>query len=154
MHPAPKIIILPRQWAPIILQWKFTSVGPQKHNAPINQGSLHCFPSSIPWYIYISYISIIYIYISIVGCVSHRYPMMYPWDSALAFFTSGGISSSWTTRHLDGMKPAILDGHLHVADALAGGLCFGRGHGTPLLQLAKIAWKLGPGNFTANMVWK
>ena len=56
------------------------------------------------------------------------------------------------TRHLDGMKPAILDGHLHFADALAGGLCFGLRHGTLLLQLAKIACQ-GPWNFY-NMVWK
>lgn len=71
---------------------KFASVSPQKHNAPINQGSLHCFPSSIPWYIYN------YIYISIVGCVSHRYPMMYPWDSPLA-------GTQWRLKQLNNQAP-------------------------------------------------
>ena len=44
------------------------------------------------------------------------------------------------------MKPALLDGQLHSADALAGGLCFGLRHGTLLLQLAKIACQ-EPWNF-------
>lgn len=66
---------------------------------------------------------------------------MYPWDSP----SSGGLTSG-ATRHLDGMKPAILDGHLHFANALAGGLCFGLRHGTLLLQLAKIACQ-GPWKF-------